>query len=70
MQQVPYRKTQHRAHQQGITLIEVLVSVAMMAIIGLGAAYIAGRTAVIHRDQNIHLYTVNQFRQQDRKSVV
>ncbi|MGA8883631.1 MAG: prepilin-type N-terminal cleavage/methylation domain-containing protein [Acinetobacter sp.] len=64
MQQVPYRKMQHRAHQQGITLIEVLVSIVMMAIIGLGAAYIAGRTAVIHRDQNIHLYTVNQFRQQ------
>jgi len=44
-------------HQQGVTLIEVLVSMVLMAIIGLGAAYISGRTTVMHRDQNLHLHT-------------
>ncbi|MDO4580137.1 MAG: prepilin-type N-terminal cleavage/methylation domain-containing protein [Acinetobacter sp.] len=33
-------------YQQGATLIEVLVSMVLMAVIGLGAAYISGRTAV------------------------
>ncbi len=51
-------------YQQGATLIEVLVSMVLMAVIGLGAAYISGRTAVVHRDQNIHLHTINQMRQQ------
>ncbi len=50
--------------QQGVTLIEVLISIVLMAIIGLGGAFIAGRTAVIHRDQNIHLHTIGQLRQQ------
>lgn len=51
-------------YQKGVTLIEVLVSMVLMAVIGLGAAYISGRTAVMQRDQNIHLHTVNQMRQQ------
>lgn len=50
-------------YQQGATLIEVLISMVLMAVIGLGAAYISGRTAVVHRDQNLHLHTVNQMRQ-------
>lgn len=64
MQQVHYKKPLRLKYQQGVTLIEVLVSIVLMAIIGLGAAFIAGRTAVMHRDQNIHLHTVNQMRQQ------
>ena len=64
MQQVLYKNSALHKHQQGATLIEVLVSMVLMAIIGLGAAYISGRTAVMHRDQNIHLHTVNQMRQQ------
>lgn len=63
MQQVHYKKPLRLKYQQGVTLIEVLVSIVLMAIIGLGAAFIAGRTAVMHRDQNIHLHTVNQMRQ-------
>lgn len=64
MHQVHYKNSLMFKHQQGVTLIEVLVSIVLMAIIGLGAAYISGRTAVLHRDQNIHLHTVNQMRQQ------
>lgn len=64
MQQAHYKTSLIPKYQQGVTLIEVLVSIVLMAIIGLGAAFIAGRTAVIHRDQNIHLHTINQFRQQ------
>ena len=64
MQQVIYKSVVTHRHQQGATLIEVLVSMVLMAVIGLGAAYISGRTAVVHRDQNIHLHTVNQMRQQ------
>lgn len=64
MQQVHYKSSPSLKCQQGVTLIEVLISIVLMAIIGLGAAFIAGRTAVIHRDQNIHLHTINQFRQQ------
>ena len=64
MQQVLYKNSALHKHQQGVTLIEVLVSIVLMAVIGLGAAYISGRTAVLHRDQNIHLHTVNQMRQQ------
>lgn len=64
MQQVLYKNSTLYKQQQGATLIEVLVSIVLMAIIGLGAAYISGRTAVMHRDQNIHLHTVNQMRQQ------
>lgn len=48
--------------QKGMSLIEVLVSILLMAIIGLGGAFIAGRTAVLHRDQNVHLHTINQMR--------
>lgn len=64
MQRVHYKHLALLKYQQGVTLIEVLISIVLMAIIGLGAAFIAGRTAVIHRDQNIHLHTINQFRQQ------
>lgn len=63
MRQVHYKVPTVYRHQKGVTLIEVLVSMLLMAIIGLGAAYISGRTAVMHRDQNIHLFTVNQMRQ-------
>ncbi|MDM1281374.1 prepilin-type N-terminal cleavage/methylation domain-containing protein [Acinetobacter indicus] len=63
MHQVHYKSSTMYKHQQGVTLIEVLVSMVLMAIIGLGAAYISGRTAVMHRDQNLHLHTVNQMRQ-------
>ncbi len=31
--------------QRGVTLIEVLISVFLMAIIGLGSAFIAARTS-------------------------
>ncbi|NNG77464.1 hypothetical protein HLH10_14565 [Acinetobacter sp. ANC 4277] len=50
--------------QRGATLIEVLISIFLMAIIGLGSAFIAARTAVIHRDQNVHLHTISQMRNQ------
>ncbi|MCD0188981.1 PulJ/GspJ family protein [Acinetobacter sp. PW68] len=50
-------------HQAGITLIEVLISLLLMAIIGLGGAYIAARTAVVQRDGNIQLQTINKMRQ-------
>ncbi|MGX9608314.1 PulJ/GspJ family protein [Acinetobacter sp. T63] len=63
MHQEHYKTSAISKYQQGVTLIEVLVSMLLMAIIGLGAAYISGRTAVLHRDQNLHLHTVNQMRQ-------
>ncbi|NNH77871.1 prepilin-type N-terminal cleavage/methylation domain-containing protein [Acinetobacter sp. ANC 5380] len=63
MQQVHFKNPNIFKHQQGVTLIEVLVSIVLMAIIGLGAAYISGRTAVIHRDQNLHLHTVTKMRE-------
>ena len=50
--------------QRGVTLLEVLISIFLMAIIGLGSAFIAARTAVIHRDQNVHLHTISQMRNQ------
>ncbi|MFK8933408.1 hypothetical protein ABCA12_0349 [Acinetobacter junii] len=50
--------------QRGVTLIEVLMSVLLMAVIGLGSAFIAARTAVTHRDQNVHLHTIIQMRNQ------
>ena len=50
--------------QRGVSLIEVLVSLVLMAVIGLGAAFIAARTAVTHRDQNVHLHTISQMRNQ------
>lgn len=50
-------------HQAGITLIEVLISLLLMAIIGLGGAYIAARTAVVQRDGNIQIQTINKMRQ-------
>ncbi|MFC6166810.1 PulJ/GspJ family protein [Acinetobacter terrestris] len=63
MHQIHYKTSAIFKHQQGVTLIEVLVSMLLMAIIGLGAAFISGRTAVMHRDQNIHLHTINQMRE-------
>ena len=62
MQQVHCKSLPVFKHQQGVTLIEVLVSIVLMSIIGLGAAYISGRTAVMHRDQNLHLHTVTEMR--------
>jgi prepilin-type N-terminal cleavage/methylation domain-containing protein len=50
--------------QRGLTMLEVLISLALMSIIGLGAAFISTKTAVMHRDQNIHLHTVSQLRHQ------
>lgn len=50
--------------QLGLTMLEVLISLVLMSIIGLGAAFISTKTAVMHRDQNIHLHTVNQLRHQ------
>jgi len=50
--------------QRGLTMLEVLISLVLMSIIGLGAAFISTKTAVMHRDQNIHLHTVNQLRHQ------
>ena len=45
MHQVHYKPSSISRYQQGVTLIEVFVSMLLMAIIGLGAAYISGRTA-------------------------
>lgn len=50
-------------NQAGITLIEVLISVLLTAIIGLGAAYIAARTTVIQRNGNIQVQAINKMRQ-------
>ena len=62
MQLVNCERSLPISKQNGITLIEVLVSILLMTIIGLGGAFIASRTAVIHRDQNIHLHAINEMR--------
>lgn len=49
--------------QAGITLIEVLISMLLTAIIGVGGAYIASRTAVIQRNGNIQIQSINKMRQ-------
>lgn len=56
-------QTSKYQHQSGITLIEVLISLLLMAIIGLGGAYIAARTAVIQRSGNIQVQAINKMRQ-------
>lgn len=50
-------------HQAGVTMIEVLITLLLMTIIGLGGAYIAARTAVVQRNGNIQLQTINKMRQ-------
>ncbi|OAL86604.1 prepilin-type N-terminal cleavage/methylation domain-containing protein [Acinetobacter terrae] len=50
-------------HQAGITMVEVLITLLLMAIIGLGGAYVAARTAVVQRNGNIQLQTINKMRQ-------
>lgn len=50
-------------HQAGITMIEVLITLLLMTIIGLGGAYIAAHTAIIQRNGNIQLQTINKMRQ-------
>ncbi|WP_425916367.1 type IV pilus modification PilV family protein [Acinetobacter sp. TSRC1-2] len=50
-------------HQAGITMIEVLITLLLMTIIGLGGAYIAAHTAVVQRNGNIQLQTINKMRQ-------
>ena len=62
MQKVIYKHPFSKQH--GVTMIEVLISIFIMAIIGLGSAFIAGRTVTLHRDQNIYLHTINQMRNQ------
>lgn len=62
MSQLIKRNSKYQ-YQAGITLIEVLISLLLMAIIGLGGAYIAARTAVVQRDGNIQLQTINKMRQ-------
>lgn len=62
MQKLNYKHSFSK--QRGVTMIEVLISILLMTIIGLGSAFIAGRTAVLHRDQNVHLHTINQMRNQ------
>ena len=62
MQKVIYKHPFSK--QSGVTMIEVLISIFIMAIIGLGSAFIAGRTVTLHRDQNVHLHTINQMRNQ------
>lgn len=62
MSQLIKRSSKYQ-HQAGITLIEVLISLLLMAIIGLGGAYIAARTAVVQRDGNIQVQAINKMRQ-------
>ena len=58
MSQLIKRNSKYQ-YQAGITLIEVLISLLLMAIIGLGGAYIAARTAVVQRDGNIQVQAIN-----------
>lgn len=46
----------------GFTLLEVLISLLLLMIIGLGGAYLLARANVTQRDMNIHLLTVSQMR--------
>jgi prepilin-type N-terminal cleavage/methylation domain-containing protein len=46
----------------GFTLLEVLISMLLLVVIGLGGAYLLGRANYIQRDMNIHLLTVSQMR--------
>lgn len=62
MSQLIKRNSKYQ-HQAGITLIEVLITLLLMAIIGLGGAYVAARTAVVQRDGNIQIQTINKMRQ-------
>jgi len=48
--------------QAGFTFLEILISMMLMVIIGLGTAYILARINVSQRDMNIHLLTVSQMR--------
>ncbi|TBW58458.1 hypothetical protein EZI54_03490 [Marinobacter halodurans] len=50
--------------QQGIGLIEALVTLLLTAIIGLGMAYLMGRSAVAQKDMNVLGLTVGQMRNQ------
>ena len=54
MSQLIKRNSKYQ-HQAGITLIEVLITLLLMAIIGLGGAYVAARTAVVY---TVAVYTV------------
>ena len=46
----------------GFTLLEVLISLLLLMIIGLGSAYLLARANITQRDMNIHLLTVSQMR--------
>ncbi|MHA3096808.1 prepilin-type N-terminal cleavage/methylation domain-containing protein [Acinetobacter brisouii] len=46
----------------GFTLLEVLISLLLLMIIGLGGAYLLARANVTQRDMNIHLLTVSKMR--------
>ena len=48
--------------QNGFTLLEVLISMLLLMIIGLGGAYLLGRANYIQRDMNVHLLTVSKMR--------
>ncbi|TBW55430.1 hypothetical protein EZI54_11420 [Marinobacter halodurans] len=53
-----------RHRQQGIGLIEALVTLLLTAIIGLGMTYLMGRSAVAQKDMNVLGLTVGQMRNQ------
>ncbi|ENV47927.1 hypothetical protein P255_01605 [Acinetobacter brisouii CIP 110357] len=46
----------------GFTLLEVLISMLLLMVIGLGSAYLLARANVTQRDMNIHLLTVSKMR--------
>ncbi|WP_428240329.1 PulJ/GspJ family protein [Gynuella sp.] len=51
-----------RPGQRGMTLLEALVTMVIMMIIGLGIAYISGRSAVAQKDMNVLGLAIGQMR--------
>lgn len=49
-------------HQQGMSLLEALITLIIMAILGIGLAYVSGRASVSQRYMNSQNLAVGQMR--------
>lgn len=57
------RQTSSRQLQLGLSMLEALITMLLLAIIGIGIAFVAGRTMVAQRNASTQHLAVSQMRE-------
>lgn len=57
------RQTSSRHSQMGLSMLEALITMLLLAVIGIGIAFVAGRTMVAQRNASTQHLAVSQMRE-------